>query len=326
MKNIIITGVTGQDGSYLAEYLLNKKNRVFGVTHKKEKEKNFFLNRKKNFRLVRHNFKSKSSFENLILKLEPHEIYNFAGFSSGENMNNNPSEIGDLNGLSVTRMLESIVKINKNIRFCQASSSEIFGKTDISPQTELTPFKPRSAYGISKLYAHQIVGFFRKNYGIFACSAILFNHTSPRQRMNFVVKKITHSVAMIKLGLLDKIYIGNLNAKRDWGYAKDYIRAMTLMINNSVPNDYIISTGKIFSVKELCEIAFGYLNMDYKKYITYDKSSYRPDENFQLIGDPSKIKRELGWKHTKTFHEIIALMIDESLSELTNKKKLNENV
>jgi GDPmannose 4,6-dehydratase len=324
MKNIIITGVTGQDGSYLAELLLNKKNRVFGITHKKEKS--FFLNREKNFHLITNNLKSKSSFENLILKLEPHEIYNFAGFSSGENMNNNPYEIGDLNGLAVTRILESIVKIDKNIRFCQASSSEIYGKTDISPQTELTPFKPRSAYGISKLYAHQMVGFFRENYGIFACSAILFNHTSPRQSMNFIVKKITHSVAMIKLGLLDKIFIGNLNAKRDWGYAKDYARAMSLMINNPIPDDYVISTGKIFSVRELCEIAFNYLDLDYKNYINYDKSSYRPDENFQLIGDPSKIKTELGWKHTKTFHEIIALMIDKSMSELNNKKKFNENV
>lgn len=232
-------------------------------------------------------------------------------------MFNDAVDIGEINGLAVTRILDAIRSVNMGIRFCQASSSEMFGNPFESPQSESTPFRPRTPYGAAKLYAHSMIQIYRQHYGIYACSAILFNHESPRRGLGFVTRKITHEVARIKLGLSKELYLGNLDARRDWGFAKDYVRAMWLMLQHPHADDYVVATNEARSVRELCEFAFGHLNLDYRDYVHENSATYRPAEPVQLVGNATKIRNQLGWMPEVEFHKMISMMVDADLRRLT---------
>jgi len=256
--------------------------------------------------------------EGILSHYHPSEIYNYAAYSSGSGMFDYPVEIGDVNGLAVARILEAIYKVNVGIRFCQASSSEMFGNASTSPQSETTPFCPRTPYGSAKLYAHSMIGIYRQRYNIFACSAILYNHESPRRGLNFVTKKITHEVVKIKLGLSNKLQLGNLDARRDWGFAGDYVRGMWLMLQQKKADDFILATGETHSVRDLCESAFGHLGLNYRDYVEMNDSDCRPVESVQLVGDIDKAKRILKWVPEIGFHGLIQLMIDADIQSFEN--------
>ena len=247
---------------------------------------------------------------------EPTEIYNFAAYSSGSGMFEDPVGIGEINGLAVTRILEAIREVDINIRFCQASSREIFGEAIQSPQTERTPSNPRSPYGAAKLYADSMIRIYREHYKIFACSAILFNHESPRRGLGFVTRKITHEASRIKLGLAKELHLGNLNALRDWGFAGDTVNAMWLMLQQVHADDYIVATGETHSVREFCECAFGYLALDYRNYVYEDESVYRPVEAAMLVGNIDKTRTALGWKPKVKFNELVHMMVDADMQAL----------
>ena len=247
----------------------------------------------------------------------PAEIYNFAAYSSGAGMFDDPVGIGEVNGLAVARMLEAIRAVDVNIRFCQASSREIYGEAVESPQTEATPTNPRSPYGAAKLYADSMLRIYRQRYGLFACSAILFNHESPRRGLEFVTRKITHEAAKIKLGLAKELHLGNLDAQRDWGFAGDTVRAMWLMLQQERADDYVVATGKAHSVRELCELAFGRLGLDYRDYVREVASAYRPVEPALLVGNAAKARSKLGWKPEIEFRELVHMMVDADLQSLS---------
>lgn len=257
-----------------------------------------------------------SSIESIIDQYRPNEVYNFAAYSSGSGMFDEPVSIGDINGLSVTRILEAIKVVDPTIRFCQASSREIFGQALVSPQTESTPAHPRSPYGAAKLYADAMVRIFREQYGLFATSAILYNHESPRRDVAFVSRKITKAVARIKLGLEQDLVLGNLETSRDWGYAGDYVRAMRLMLQSSQPDDYLIATGVLHSVKDLCQVAFSCVGLDYRDYVQTDQKLFRPSESFPLVGDSTKARVNLGWSPQLQFEDLISEMVENDLSLL----------
>jgi GDPmannose 4,6-dehydratase len=240
-------------------------------------------------------------------------------------MYDDPVGIGEVNGLGVVRILEAIHKIDLNIRFCQASSSEMFGEAVEGPQSEETPFHPRSPYGAAKLYGHSMIQIYRQHYGMFACSAILFNHESPRRGLGFVTRKITYHAAKIKLGLATELRLGNLDARRDWGFAADTVRAMWLMLQQPYADDYVVATGETHSVRELCEIAFGHLGLDYRDYVRVDSSDYRPVEPIQLVGNPEKARKQLGWIPEIGFLELIRMMVDADMSKLAAQKQVHEN-
>jgi GDPmannose 4,6-dehydratase len=326
MKSALITGIAGQDGTYMAELLISKGYRVFGLVRNVNKALESFTPKLvSHVELLEWNLLDQEGIADILARVGPDEVYNFAACSSGSGMYDDPVWIGEMNGLGVVRILDSIRKTDPNIRFCQASSSEMFGGTLESPQSEETPFHPRSPYGAAKLYGHSMIHIYRQHYGMFACSAILFNHESPRRSLGFVTRKITYHAAKIKLGLANELSLGNLDARRDWGFAGDTVRAMWLMLQQAYGDDYVVATGETHSVRELCEIAFGHLGLDYRDYIRADSFDYRPVEPIQLVGNPEKARNQLGWIPEIGFLELIKMMVDADMSKLAAQKQVHEN-
>lgn len=325
VKTAIITGICGQDGSYLAELLLGKGYRIIGIDKDLHKAFNLSVLGAGSIELVQFDIQDQSEIAAILSRYKPVEIYNYAAYSSGEGMFDDPVAITEVNGVAVTRILQAIYQVDKNIRFCQASSSEMFGQSpQETPQSEKTPFQPRSPYGAAKLYAHSMIQIYRQHYGLFACSAILFNHESPRRGLNFVTKKIVHEAVRIKLGLIKELRLGNLDVRRDWGFAGDYVRAMWLMLQQPHGDDYVIATGQTHSVKELCEIVFRYLGLNYRDYVRKDASAWRPTESAQLVGDSAKAKKQLGWEPEVEFRQMVKMMVDTDLRSHTHQAKKNE--
>ncbi len=322
-KRALITGVTGQDGSYLAEFLLEQGYEVIGMVRRTSTV---------NFDRIRHiqddiviaqgDLLDQSSIMDIIREYRPEEVYNLAAQSFVPTSWRQPVLTGEFTALGVTRVLEAIRLVDPDIRFYQASSSEMFGKVREVPQKESTPFYPRSPYGVAKVYGHWITVNYRESYDIFAVSGILFNHESPRRGLEFVTHKVTYGAVKIKLGLANELRLGNLDSKRDWGYAGDYVRAMWMMLQQPEPDDYVIATGKTHSVRELCEVAFGYLGLDYRDYVVTDPRFYRPAEVDQLVGDASKAKRVLGWEPKVSFEELIKMMVDADMKALKEEHGL----
>ncbi len=321
MNVALITGITGQDGSYLAELLLEKSYRVVGaVRNLSAAHAKLTVDLAQKVELVEWDMASQSKMKEVIERVKPSEIYNFAAYSSGSGMYDDPVGIGDVNGLAVLRILEAIREVDPNTRLCQASSREIFGVAKESPQTEFTPRNPRSPYGAAKVFADSSISIHRERLGLFAASAILFNHESPRRGLAFVTRKITHQAARIKLGLDTQLSLGNLDAQRDWGFAGDYVRAMWLMMQQSRPTDYVVCTGESHSVREFCEHAFGHFDLDYRDHVREDKGAYRPNEPVLLVGSAEKARRELGWTQEIGFRELIHMMVDADLQLLASKE------
>ena len=318
----LITGITGQDGSYLAELLLKEGYEVFGIVRRSSTE-NFgrIEHIKSKIRLLQADLLDQLSIINAVKEADPDEIYNLAAQSFVPTSWDQPVLTGEFTALGVTRVLEAVRLVNKDIKFYQASSSEMFGKVMEVPQKESTPFYPRSPYGVAKVYGHYITVNYRESYDIFACSGILFNHESPRRGLEFVTKKVTHQAAKIKMGLEDALYLGNMDSKRDWGFAGDYVKAMKLMLAQDKPGDYVISTGRTHTVKDLVEVAFAHLNLDWKKYVKIDKKFIRPAEVELLIGDSSKAKKEIGWEPEVSFEELVRMMVDYDYAQLKKNGK-----
>jgi GDPmannose 4,6-dehydratase len=322
----LITGVTGQDGSYLAELLLEKGYEVFGMVRRSSTENFDRINHLRDkIHLKQADLLDQLSIIRLIEECRPDEIYNLAAQSFVPTSWDQPMLTGEFNALGVTKILEAIRQVNKKIKFYQASSSEMFGKVQQVPQTEKTPFYPRSPYGVAKVYAHWITVNYRESYGIFAVSGILFNHESPRRGLEFVSRKITDGAARIKLGLSQKLYLGNLDAKRDWGYAGDYVRAMWLMFQQSQPEDFVIATGENHTVRELAEIAFSHLDLDYKDYVQVDPKLVRPAEVDVLLGDSSQARKKLGWQPEVSFKELVTMMVKADLDRLNKEIRNSKN-
>jgi len=320
-RRALITGVTGQDGSYLAEFLLEQGYEVFGMV-RRTSTVNFtrIKHIQDKIHLVSGDLLDQGSLIGLISEIRPQEVYNLAAQSFVPTSWKQPVFTGGVTGLGVTRMLEAIRTIDPTIRFYQASSSEMFGKVQEVPQSETTPFYPRSPYGVAKVYGHWITVNYRESYDLFAVSGILFNHESPRRGLEFVTRKITYHVAKIKLGLTDKLALGNLDSKRDWGYAGDYVRAMWLMLQQDQPDDYVVGTGSTHSVQEFCEVAFSYVGLDWHDYVVQDPRFMRPAEVDLLVADPSKAKRVLNWEPSVSFETLIKLMIDADLKRLQQEQ------
>ena len=313
-KNALITGITGQDGSYLAEFLLQKGYRVFGMIRRSSTESferiQHLINK---VELVQADLLDQLSIISVLKQIHPEEVYNLAAQSFDPTSFDQPVLTGEFTALGVTRMLEAIKLIDRKIRFYQASSSEMFGMVPHSPQTLKTPFHPRSPYGVAKLYGHWITVNYRESYHLYTVSGILFNHESPRRGKEFVTRKISDGVAQIKLGLAQKIHLGNLDAKRDWGFAGDYVESMWCMLQQPKPEDYVIATGESHSVREFAEIAFRYAGLDWKKYVVVDPALYRPAEVHTLCGDPSISQRKLKWKPKVSFRELVEMMVASDL-------------
>lgn len=321
MKRALITGITGQDGSYLAEFLLEKGYEVYGMVRRTSTINYERISHiQDRIKLVQGDLLDQNSLLEALRISEPDEVYNLAAQSFVPTSWNQPVLTGEFTALGVTRLLESIRTINPKIRFYQASSSEMFGKIKETPQNENTPFYPRSPYGVAKVYAHWITVNYRESYGMFCCSGILFNHESPRRGLEFVSRKVTHGAARIKLGLQKELRMGNLEARRDWGYAKDYVEAMWLMLQQDEPEDFVIATGIAHSVKDLVKIAFEHVDLDWEKYVVIDQKLFRPAEVDYLLGNPQKAKTKLGWQPKVTFEELIKMMVDHDLQYLQKLK------
>jgi GDPmannose 4,6-dehydratase len=306
----LITGITGQDGSYLAELLVSKGYEVFGMVRRSSLE-NFgrIEHLRDQITLLQGDLLDSSSLERSLRKSKPDEVYNLAAQSFVPTSWEQPILTGEFTALGVTRMLEAIRQVNSETRFYQASSSEMFGKVREVPQKESTPFHPRSPYGVSKVYGHYITINARESYGLFAVSGILFNHESPRRGLEFVTRKVTHAAASIKLGLKEYVELGNLDARRDWGFAGDYVDAMWRMLQQDEPEDYVIATGETHAVRDLCEVAFGEMGLDYRDHVRINTDFIRPAEVELLIGDAGKAHRNLQWKPNVTFNELIRMMV-----------------
>ena len=316
-RRAIITGITGQDGSYLAELLIEKGYRVFGVIRRLSAPNvwriEHLLDR---ITLVQADLLDQLSLIKAVERAEPDEFYNLAAMSFVPASWDQPMLTGEFNSQGVTRALEAIRSVNRKIKLYQASSSEMFGRVREVPQTELTPFYPRSPYGVSKVFGHYITVNYRESYGLFAVSGILFNHESPRRGLEFVTRKVSHGVARIKLGLSDTLSLGNLDACRDWGFAGDYVRAMWLMLQQETADDFVIATGQAHSVKRLVEIAFAHAGLDWEKHVRTDPALLRPAEVDHLIGDPSKARKQLGWEPTVDFEGLVRMMVDADVERL----------
>ena len=318
MKKALITGVTGQDGSYLAEFLLEKGYEVHGIVRRSSTE---------SFERIAHlagrvtlhqaDLLDQLSIIEVIREVAPQEVYNLAAMSFVPTSWKQPVLTAEFDAIGVTRVLEAIRLVDRRIRFYQASSSEMFGKVRSAPQNEETPFHPRSPYGVAKVYGHFITVNYRESYGLFACSGLLFNHESPRRGLEFVTRKVTDGVARIKLGLRDKLSIGNLDAQRDWGFAGDYVRAMWLMLQQDVADDYVIATGVSHSVRELIEIAFGHAGLDWQKHVYQDPALLRPAEVDHLLGDSTKARAQLKWEPRVDFKQLVEMMVDADISRLS---------
>jgi GDPmannose 4,6-dehydratase len=313
----LVTGITGQDGSYLAELLLEKNYEVYGLVRRSSLEKYDRVERiAARIRFVEGDLTDQSSLDQALKQIQPEEVYNLAAQSFVPVSWNQPVLTADVTGLGVLRVLEAIRKHSPQSRFLQASSSEMFGQVEESPQSEKTRFHPRSPYGVAKVFGHHTTVNYRESYGIFACSSICFNHESPRRGTDFVTRKVTQQAARIKLGLADKLRMGNLDAKRDWGFAGDYIRAMWLMLQPPQPEDFVIATGETHSVRELLEGAFSRVGLDWNKYVELDPKLVRPAEVDCLCGDSGKARKALGWKPEIGFHQLVEMMVDADLQAL----------
>ena len=322
VKRAIITGITGQDGSYLAELLLANGYDVIGVVRRSSTPNYWRIEHLLDRITLRPaDLLDQLSLLRLIQDVRPHEFYNLAAMSFVPASWDQPLLTGDFNAMGVTRLLEAVRHVDPAIKIYQASSSEMYGRVREVPQTEMTPFYPRSPYGVSKVFGHYITVNYRESYGLFAVSGILFNHESPRRGVEFVTRKVTDGVARIKLGLADHLALGNLDAMRDWGFAGDYVRAMWLMLQQPQADDYVIATGVSHSVRNLVEIAFGHAGLEWKKYVRTDKDLLRPAEVDHLIGDASKAKRVLGWQPKVTFESLIQMMVDEDLRRLSSQPR-----
>ena len=316
-KRALITGITGQDGSYLAEFLLSKGYEVYGMVRRTSTVRYERIeNIQRQLNLVQGDMGDLSSLITAINTVEPDEVYNLAAQSFVPTSWNQPVFTGDITGLGVTRLLEAVRTVNPAIRYYQASSSEMFGKVREVPQQETTPFYPRSPYGVAKVYGHWITVNYRESYDLFTCSGILFNHESPRRGLEFVTRKVTYHVAKIKLEMANEIRIGNLDSKRDWGFAGDYVRAMWLMLQQDEPDDFVIATGKTHSVERLLEVAFGHVGLNWRDYAVQDEAFMRPAEVDLLVGDPTKARRLLGWQPQVSFEELIGMMVEADLKKL----------
>ena len=329
MKKALITGITGQDGSYLAELLLGKGYEVYGIIRRSSSFNTARIDPlyqdphapDVRLRLIYGDLNDASSLNRILRTVQPDEIYNLGAQSHVRVSFDIPEYTGDVTGLGTIRLLEAIRESGLKPKFYQASSSEMFGKVQEIPQRETTPFYPRSPYGAAKLYAHWMTVNYREAYNLFACSGILFNHESPRRGETFVTRKITKAAARIKLGLQQDVYLGNLDAKRDWGYAGDYVQAMWLMLQQDQPDDYVIATGETHTVREFLEVAFGHLKLDWKRYAKTDPKYYRPTEVDLLIGDASKAKKQLNWEPKVRFEELATMMVDADLE--AERERLN---
>ncbi|RPH95740.1 GDP-mannose 4,6-dehydratase [candidate division KSB1 bacterium] len=313
----VITGITGQDGSYLAELLLSKGYEVFGMVRRSSQDN---LGRIEHLRTRLHimqgDLLDANSLEKILRDAKPHEVYNLAAQSFVPTSWEQPILTGEFTALGVTRLLEAIRSVDRNIRFYQASSSEMFGKVREVPQREITPFYPRSPYGVSKVYGHYITINARESYGLFAASGILFNHESPRRGKEFVTRKITRTAAAIRLGLTDHLELGNLDARRDWGFAGDYVDAMWRMLQQDTPEDYVIATGETHTVREFCDLAFSHLGLDYRGYVRINPAYVRPAEVDLLVGDSTKAERKLDWTPTVHLNDLVKMMVEADLADL----------
>ena len=317
MKTALITGVTGQDGSYLADFLLEKGYRVIGMV-RRTSTINFdrISHIQDKIELAQGDLLDQVSLVDIMKEYQPDEIYNLAAQSFVPTSWRQPVLTGEFTALGVTRMLDAMRMVVPEARFYQASSSEMFGKVREVPQNERTPFYPRSPYGVAKVYGHWITVNYRESYGLFACSGILFNHESPRRGLEFVTRKVTHGAARIKLGLDEQLPMGNLEAERDWGFAGDYVRAMWLMLQQDKAEDFVVSTGKTHSVRDLLEVAFGHLGLDPRNHVKVDERFIRPADVDQLVGDATKAREKLGWEPEVTFEELIKKMVDHDVALL----------
>jgi GDPmannose 4,6-dehydratase len=317
MPTAIITGVTGQDGSYLADFLLSRGYKVIGMVRRSS---TVTFGRIEHIQdqidIIQGDLHDQSSLVALIEEYRPDEVYNLAAQSFVPTSWKQPVLTGEVTALGVTRILEAIRLVNPQTRFYQASSSEMFGKVREVPQSEATPFYPRSPYGVAKVYGHWVTVNYRESYNLFACSGILFNHESPRRGLEFVTRKITHGAARIKLGLAKELRLGNLESRRDWGFAGDYVEGMWMMLQQDQPDDYVICTGKTHSVREFCEAAFAHVGLDYQDYVIQDERFFRPAEVDLLVGDPAKARKVLGWEPRVSFDGLIQMMVDADLQYL----------
>jgi len=322
-KKALVTGITGQDGSYLAEFLLEKGYEVIGMV-RRTSTVNFerIKHIQDRITLVPGDLMDQVSIIDILREHRPDEVYNLGAMSFVPTSWSQPVLTGEVTALGVTRVLDAIRTVDPTIRFYQASSSEMFGKVRETPQTENTPFYPRSPYGVAKVYGHWITVNYRESYDLFACSGILFNHESPRRGLEFSTHKVTHGVARIKLGLENELRMGNLDAKRDWGYAGDYVKAMWLMLQQDEPDDYVVGTGSTHSVRELCEVAFDYLGLDWQDHVVVDPRFLRPADVDFLVADANKARTKLGWETAVTFEELIQMMVDADLVALKRENNL----
>jgi GDPmannose 4,6-dehydratase len=322
MPNALITGITGQDGSYLAEFLLDKGYQVVGMvrrtSHHSYERIDHLLDR---IEIVAADLLDQHSLTVVLQDVRPDEVYNLAAQSFVPTSWNQPVLTGEFTALGVTRILEAIRLVHPKARFYQASSSEMFGKVTETPQRETTPFYPRSPYGVAKVYGHWITVNYRESYDLFAVSGILFNHESPRRGIEFVTRKVSDGVARIKLGLAKDLHLGNLDARRDWGYAGDYVEAMWLMLQQPEPCDYVVGMGETHSVRELVEIAFRHVGLEYRDHVVSDRRYYRPAEVELLLADPAKARRELGWKPNVNFEQLVTMMVDADLARLSAARR-----
>ncbi|MHC4779631.1 MAG: GDP-mannose 4,6-dehydratase [Planctomycetota bacterium] len=314
-KIALITGITGQDGSFLADFLLEKGYQVHGMVRRSSTESFERIEHLGDrIRLHQADLIDQPSIIVLLREVKPREVYNLAAMSFVPTSWNQPVLTGEVTGLGLTRGLDAIRLVDRDIRYYQASSSEMFGKVRETPQKETTPFHPRSPYGVAKVYGHYITVNYRESYGIFGCSGILFNHESERRGKEFVTRKITHAVARIKAGLQKELRLGNLDARRDWGFAGDFVESMWLMLQHDAPDDYVVATGETHSVKEFCQHAFERAGLDWQDYVVVDERFVRPAEVDVLMGDPSKARKVLGWKPRVSFAELVQRMVDADLA------------
>jgi GDPmannose 4,6-dehydratase len=321
-KTALITGITGQDGSYLAEWLVEQGYRVCGMVRRASTE-NFqrIEHLRSRIQLLQGDLLDQTSITTILDQVQPDEVYNLAAMSFVPTSWQKPVLTAEFTAVGVTRVLDALRQSCPKARFYQASSSEMFGKVRESPQTEATPFHPRSPYGVAKVYGHYITVNYRESYGLYACSGILFNHESPRRGLEFVTRKITQGVARIKMGLASELRLGNLQAKRDWGFAGDYVRAMWLMLQQEQPDDYVVGTGQSHSVEEFVRIAFEHVHLDWRRYVVIDPQFYRPAEVDVLLAGPAKARRQLGWQPEVSFERLVVLMVDAELAALAKSER-----
>ena len=313
-KRALITGITGQDGSYLAEFLLAKDYEVFGLVRRSSTINFERIHQiQDRVEILSGDLLDQNSLSSALGQARPHEVYNLGAQSFVQASFQHPLLTGEITGLGVVRLLESMRSFDPQIRFYQASTSELFGKVQETPQSEKTPFYPRSPYGVAKLYAHWATINFRESYNMFCCAGILFNHESPRRGLEFVTRKITNGVARIKLGLAEQLPLGNLEARRDWGHAEDFVRAMWLMLQREEPEDFVIGTGVDRSIREFCQVAFEYVDLDWQQYVVVDEKFFRPAEVNQLLGNAAKAREKLGWEPQISFEEMVHEMVDTDM-------------